>query len=78
MQMQEKVKDLESKILKIKEAIEKKPERKITIATSTLTRNYDMMKTEADESFINDSMEKFEKVVDRADTKPEKSLTNKV
>lgn len=54
--MQEKVKDLESKILKIKEAIEKKPERKITIATSTLTRNYDMMKTEADESFINDSM----------------------
>jgi len=60
--MQEKVKDLESKILKIKEAIEKKPERKITIATSTLNRNYEAMKTEADESFLNDSIEKFDKL----------------
>jgi hypothetical protein len=48
MQMQEKVKDLESKILRIKEAIENKPERKINIATSTLTRNYESLKTEAD------------------------------
>lgn len=61
MQMQDKVKDLESKILKIKEAIEKKPERKITVATSAVGRNYETMKTEADESFHTEIIDKYER-----------------
>lgn len=38
-QMQEKVKDLENKILKIKYAIERRPERKAAIPTSSLVKD---------------------------------------